>query len=114
MDRTVTRVSAEAVQMPEGEDFKALVRIRRNELLGLWAAARMGMTGYAATSYANEVVRFGLREPSDQSVVQTIADDFRSAGYDFSKREIWNDLEHYASIATLELGGEPRPRPKAA
>ena len=38
------------------QELQFKVKARRNKLLGLWAAARMGLTGDAAEAYAKEVV----------------------------------------------------------
>ena len=40
--------------LDEEQKFKA--EARRNRLLGLWAAEKLGITGEAATAYAKEVV----------------------------------------------------------
>ncbi len=47
--------------------FKA--EARRNKLLGLWAAERMGMTQSESEAYALEVVRADLAEPGVDDVV---------------------------------------------
>ena len=38
------------------EEQKFRAEARRNRLLGLWAAEKLGITGEAATAYAKEVV----------------------------------------------------------
>ncbi len=39
------------------EDLKFKAMARRNKLLGLWAAEKLGKTGVDADAYAKEVVR---------------------------------------------------------
>jgi hypothetical protein len=48
--------------LDQEQRFKA--EVRRNRLLGLWAAERMGITGDAAAAYANEVVTADSRKPA--------------------------------------------------
>lgn len=114
MHTAITTQEASPVQAAAGEDFKTLVRIRRDELLGLWAAARLGLTGPAAAAYAKGIVQVGLAEPSDRLIVSTVATDLDDAGYEIERRYVWTELAHYAEIATLELGGEPMGQRHAA
>src|SRR5471032_3419397 len=50
--------------------FKASAR--RNKLLGLWAAEKLGLSGPAAEAYAKEVVMADFEEPGDQDVFRKI------------------------------------------
>ena len=59
--------------LDEERRFKA--EVRRNRLLGFWAAERLGITGDAAASYANEVVAADLEEAGDADVVREIMGD---------------------------------------
>ena len=53
--------------------FKA--EVRRNKLLGLWAAELMGKTGEAADEYAKEVVKSDFEEAGIEDVVRKVAGD---------------------------------------
>ena len=57
----------------EERRFKA--EVRRNRLLGFWAAERLGITGDAAATYANEVVAADFEEAGDADVVRKIMGD---------------------------------------
>jgi hypothetical protein len=48
------------------QKFKA--EARRNKLLGLWAAEKLGLTGDAATAYSKEVVAADFEEAGDKDV----------------------------------------------
>ena len=52
--------------LDEEQKFKA--EARRNKLLGLWVAEKLGMTGDAATAYAKEVVAADFEEAGDGDV----------------------------------------------
>jgi hypothetical protein len=59
--------------LDEERRFKA--GVRRNRLLGFWAAERLGITGDAAATYANEVVAADLEEAGDADIVRKIMGD---------------------------------------
>lgn len=66
--------------------FKSLAR--RNKLLGLWAAEKLGREGDAADAYAKEVVRSDFAEPGDEDVFRKVRGDFNSAGVAITDDEI--------------------------
>ena len=53
--------------------FKA--EARRNRLLGLWAAEKLGRTGDDAAAYAKEVVRADFEEAGDEDVFRKVSGD---------------------------------------
>ena len=53
--------------------FKA--EVRRNKLLGLWAAELLGKTGSEADEYAKEVVKSDFEEEGIEDVVRKVAGD---------------------------------------
>ena len=58
------------------EELKFKATARRNKLLGMWAAEKLGMTGPAAEAYAKEVVVADFEEPGDEDVFRKIRRDF--------------------------------------
>ena len=58
------------------EELKFKATARRNKLLGLWAAEKLGLSGADADAYAKEVVLADLEEAGDQDVVRKIRKDF--------------------------------------
>ena len=54
---------------------------RRNKLLGLWAAEKLGLSGDDAQAYAREVIKADLEEPGEEDV-------FRKVWGDFEEKEI--------------------------
>lgn len=53
--------------------FKA--EARRNRLVGLWAAEKLGKTGDDASEYAKEVVKADFEEAGDEDVYRKLAGD---------------------------------------
>lgn len=66
--------------------FKATAR--RNKLLGLWAAAEMGMTGEEAEAYAKTVIASDFKEPGEEDVFRKVRDDVRAKGLPLSDEMI--------------------------
>src|SRR5882724_11254278 len=52
------------------EELRFKVYARRNKLLGLWAAAEMGIIGPAADAYAKEVVTSDFERAGDEDVFE--------------------------------------------
>ncbi|RWK62851.1 DUF1476 domain-containing protein [Mesorhizobium sp.] len=77
------------------EDTKFRAMARRNKLLGLWAAEKLGKTGEDADAYAKEVVRADFEEAGDDDVLRKIRADFDAAGVaqsDVQIRGVMDDL----------------------
>jgi hypothetical protein len=64
--------------LDEEQKFKALAR--RNRMLGMWAAERLGITGDEAVAYAKEVVAADFEEAGDDDVVRKVENDFTAKG----------------------------------
>ena len=57
------------------EEMKFKAEMRRNKLLGLWAAELLGKTGDDANAYAVEVVKSDFEEAGHEHVVRKVAGD---------------------------------------
>jgi hypothetical protein len=70
------------------EELKFRATARRNRLIGLWAAEKMGLTGDEAQAYAREVIKADLAEPGDEDVFRKVRSDFDAKGVDQSDHQI--------------------------
>ena len=70
------------------EELRFKASARRNKLLGLWAAEKMGLTGPAAEAYAKEVVVSDFEEPGDEDVFRKVRKDFDAKGVAQSDQQI--------------------------
>jgi hypothetical protein len=61
------------------EELKFKAEARRNKLVGLWAAEKLGLTGDAATAYAKEVVAADFEEAGD-GVFRKVTGDLGAKG----------------------------------
>jgi hypothetical protein len=82
-------------------EFKAAVR--RNKLLGLWAAQLMGLTGDAADSYAKEVVKADFEEVGDEDVFRKIRKDFDAKGVTQSDHQIRRRMDELLAEARTQV-----------
>jgi hypothetical protein len=83
--------------MDEELRFKATAR--RNKLLGLWAAEKLGKTGADAEAYAKEVVASDFVEAGDDDVLRKVKADFDAAGVDQSEHQIRRTMDELLAKA---------------
>lgn len=78
--------------------FKATAR--RNKLLGLWAAEKLGKSGDDAEAYAKEVVLADLEEVGDEDVFRKLRGDL---GADVSDHQIRRTMEELMAEAVQQV-----------
>ena len=76
--------------LDEEQKFKAVAR--RNKLLGLWAAEKLGKTGADADAYAKEVVAADFEESGDDDVLRKVAKDLDGKAGDAEIRKKMDEL----------------------
>ena len=87
-------------------NFKA--GARRNKLLGLWAAARLGKNGAEAEAYAKEVVLADFDKEGDGDVLEKILHDFKKAAVALSDRDIRAEMECLLPVARQQIMSEKK------
>jgi len=85
------------------EELKFKATARRNKLLGLWAAEKLGITGPAADSYAKEVVAADFEEPGDHDVFRKIRKDFDAKGVAQSDQQIRRAMDELMEQAIAQI-----------
>jgi hypothetical protein len=85
------------------EEIQFKVHARRDKLVGLWAAQKLGLSGPAADDYAKAVVEADFEEPGDQDLIAKILKDFAAKGVTSSAAEIRKELEHALPIAKEQV-----------
>lgn len=66
--------------------FKAMAR--RNKLLGMWAAEKLGLSGADADAYAKSVVMADFDEPGDEDVYRKVRADFEAKDVKIANEEL--------------------------
>lgn len=82
------RESAFENKFAHDEELLFKITARRNKLLGMWAADKMGLTAEEANAYATSVVQADFEEAGDEDVVRKLIGDLTSAGVETSDPEI--------------------------
>ena len=83
--------------LDQEQEFKAIAR--RNKLLGLWAAEKMGLSSESAEQYAAAVVRADFEQPGEEDVFRKIAGDFKGSGLTVSDSEVRSKMDELAAAA---------------
>jgi hypothetical protein len=81
--------------------FKAMAR--RNKLLGLWAAEKLGQSGADAEAYARSVIMADFEESGEEDVFRKIRKDFDAANVAETDAEIRAKMEELLAQAKLEV-----------
>jgi hypothetical protein len=85
------------------EEIKFRAVARRNRMLGLWAAEKLGLSGAEAESYAKEVVVSDIEEAGDHDVFRKVRRDFDAAGVDQSDHQIRRTMEELLAQAIEQV-----------
>ncbi len=84
--------------------FKAAAR--RNKLLGLWAAEKLGLSGDEAQTFAGEVIKSDLEEPGDDDVFRKIRGSFDAHQVDQSDHQIRRTMDELMQEAIRQIQEE--------
>jgi hypothetical protein len=84
------------------EDLRFKSLARRNKLLGLWAAEKIGLQGEAARAYADALVERQVGQ-ADDTVTGTLREAFAGAKLDISTHRIGRKIEETMARATQEI-----------
>ena len=85
----------------EEVQFKA--HARRNKLLGLWAAEKLGLTGAEAEAYAKTVIMADVEEAGDQDVFRKIRADFDAKKVQQSDHQIRRHMDELLAVAIEQI-----------
>ncbi|WP_265519556.1 DUF1476 domain-containing protein [Nitratireductor luteus] len=88
------------------EEMKFRAISRRNKLLGLWAAEKLGKTGDEAAKYAIEVVKADLEEAGEEDVFRKVRRDFDAAGVAQSDHQIRREMAELLLAAIDQVKAE--------
>ena len=90
------------------EELRFKSTARRNKLLGLWAAEKMGLSGDEAQAYARDVVKADLAEPGEEDVFRKIRADFDAKGVEQSDHQIRRAMEEFMVEAVTQIETESK------
>jgi hypothetical protein len=76
------------------QEMQFKIVARRNRLLGMWAAAKMGLTEAEADAYARDVIRADFETAGDEDMIRKVLGDLTKAGIDIDEAAIRSALDH--------------------
>jgi len=85
------------------EEMRFRAHARRNRLVGLWAAHKLGLDGVAADAYASQVVTADLDRPNSDAVARKLRQDFDAKGIVQSDHQINRTMEEMMAKAIEEI-----------
>jgi hypothetical protein len=88
------------------EELRFKATARRNRLLGLWAAEKLGLTGTEADAYAKAVVKADFEEAGDEDVFRKIRSDFDARGVEQSDHQIRRTMNELLAKAVEQIQSE--------
>jgi hypothetical protein len=87
------------------EEMQFRVVVRRNELLGLWAAEELGLRGAEKEHYVAELVAMGLKNKDATALFKKLRADMSAA---HSDAVILRQMDDFLRAASLDVGLEQR------
>ena len=84
-------------------DQKFKAEARRNKLLGLWAAEKLGIDGDAAAAYAKEVVASDFEESGDADVVRKVLGDLTAKGVAMTEPQLRVKMDELMATAVMQV-----------
>jgi len=87
--------------LDEEQKFKAMAR--RNRLLGLWAAEKLGLSGEEANAYAKDVVAADFEEAGDNDVLKKVQKDLEAKGIAASEQDVRRAMTDLMEKAIAEI-----------
>ncbi len=83
------------------EELKFKAGARRNKLLGLWAAEKMGLSGLEAQTYAKDVVMADFEKAGDHDVLHKVAKDL--AGKGVTEQAVRAQMDEFMAQAIAQI-----------
>jgi hypothetical protein len=85
------------------EELKFKAEARRNKLLGLWVAEKLGKSGADADAYAKEVVAADFEEAGDGDVVRKVIGDLTAKNIAMTEAQIHTKMDELMAQAVAQV-----------
>ena len=85
------------------EDLKFKAVARRNKMLGLWAAEKLGKSGADADSYAKDVVVAEFADAHDLEVVRKVTSDLAAKGVSLGEADVRAKMDELMAEAIAQV-----------
>lgn len=85
------------------EELQFKANARRNKLLGLWAAEKLGLAGADAEAYAKSIVMADFQEAGDDDVFRKVRADFDAKSVAQSDHQIRRTMDELMAAAVQQI-----------
>ncbi|MFO1091178.1 MAG: DUF1476 domain-containing protein [Hyphomicrobiales bacterium] len=85
------------------EELRFKATARRNKMLGLWAAEKLGLSGADAEAYSKDVVKSDFAEPGDDDVLRKVLKDFEAKGVAQSEHQVRRTMDELMAKAVEQV-----------
>lgn len=102
------RERAEEGKFALDQELRFKANARRNKLLGLWAAEKLGRSGEAAAAYAVEVVKSDFEAPGDEDVFRKVKGDLEAAGVAITDHQLQRQMAELMETAVTQVRSEKK------
>jgi hypothetical protein len=85
------------------EELKFKANARRNKMLGLWVAAKLGKAGPDADAYAKSVVMADFEEAGDDDVLRKVKGDLDAAGVAHTEIQLRTVMDELMATAVTDI-----------
>lgn len=85
------------------EELQFKANARRNKLLGLWAAEKLGLQGAEAEAYAKSVVVADFAEAGDEDVFRKVRDDMNGKAPAVTDQQIRAAMDELLAKAVEQI-----------
>ena len=90
----------------QDQELQFKVQARRNKLLGLWAAQKLGLAAAEVDAYVKSVVISDFDEPGDDDVLRKVMSDFEQAKVPMDHTQVRYEMDRLMAEAKRQLMGE--------
>ncbi|NBX03062.1 MAG: DUF1476 domain-containing protein [Alphaproteobacteria bacterium] len=88
------------------EELAFKTRSRRNRLLGLWAAEKLGKSGAEADAYVSAFIVAALDKPSDNALIAHLLAELAPSHPELKEKHILGAMEDCYATAKKQIMGE--------
>lgn len=88
------------------EELAFKVNVRRDKLLGLWVAERLGLSGNQAQAYARAVVEQDFADPRHVHMLAKLNQDLAEAKVEIAAERLQREMERLLGVAKQEILAE--------
>ena len=85
------------------QELQFKVGARRNKLLGLWAAEKMGLSADDAAAYAKTVVAADFEEGGDDDVMRKVAADLKTKSVTVAAKDLRKQMDDLMVEAKTQI-----------